>query len=621
LIRSSSLTNDNCSSAFDVVRKNADAQTVQKYTETTLLVSCGRWDPVAATHYTAYSGGATPSGSPAPTAVSVWVSTTFNSFFGVWASREVSAVAIATADAPTAVFSVGSKLLQVNNSGALSKLLEATGVNVAGTSALSYQGLANVKVTPGGLLGALGFNIPLNADVGTIKNLVAAGSGQCPSGTCPLEKLLDAIGTVGGQSSLINSLGIKVEQVSLPVKLLTDAAGGGLFALVDAANGQFALQANTNALGLVTTAIGVANSKRTLDLSLGSGILNTQIGIVEPPSIGIGGLHAKAYTSQVRLFAHVDAPSPSTSLLRKVLTIDLPIAIDLVSGSGEIIEICKDGTETATIRVMADLVRTCVGDINSGSVFSTKAACDSNLLPKKDSVTILTASVLPPLSFSFPLLSSPSQDVTLSKGQTKQAFPSNPLQIGTAIKAVIANVLGKLLNQGQGGVTNKTLAAQLLTASGNSLGDAVNTLNDSLSSLKTFVNGLDANVKAILSGELSAGVINLLSGVGNLLTGLLTSVGNLLNNLLGNVACLLSGEYNQCMLEKQLSGSQTSGGNTISNVLLSLLGLAEKLLQPLDQLGGALSGVLSSLGIDTGQVDVTLIDLKCGGGDTARLVY
>ena len=55
--------------------------------------------------------------------------------------------------------------------------------------------------------------------------------------------------------------------------------------------------------------------------------------------------------------------------------------------------------------------------------------------------------------------------------------------------------------------------------------------------------------------------------------------------------------------------------------MLSLLGLVEQLLQPLDNLGGALSGLLTNLGIDTGQVDVTLIDLHCGGGPNVKLVH
>ncbi|ABR91494.1 Uncharacterized conserved protein [Janthinobacterium sp. Marseille] len=618
LARSSADTTP-CSSALAVAKLNANQQVTQGFSDSEFVATCGSWDPVkntTAPHYVAYAAG-----DAAPTAVSVLVNRSFPSFFGAWANRNVSATAMATIDAPTAVFSVGSKLLQVNSSGALSQLLVATGVNVAGTSALSYQGLANLKVSPGGLLGALGFDIAANADVGTIKNLVFAGSDQCPGGSCPLSALLDAIGTVGGQSSLINLLGIKQEQFSLPVKLLSDAAGGGLFALVEGANGKFALQADTNALGLATAAIGVANSERALDLGLGTGVLTTQIGIVEPPSIGIGGVGTKAYTGQVRIFASVNAPPASAPIfLRQLLTVDLPITIDLISAYATVTDICEknsSGEDTAKIRVDASLLKTCVG-ARAGSVFSKSvASCDSGLSPVKIVSLLNNTITLTPQPFILDALTSAADPLPFVKGQTRQMLPSNQLKIGTAVKAVIANVLGQLLAQGQGGKTNGDLAAALLKATGNSLSGATDLLKTSLASLQTFVGSLDSSVKALLGGSLSSAVINLLSGVGNLVGGLLGGIGQLLD-LVANCGLFPT---DQCKLALDLKGNQTSGGNTISKVMLALLGLVEQLLQPLDALGSSLSSLLSNLGIDTGQVDVTLIDLKCGGGDNVKLVY
>ena len=128
---------------------------------------------------------------------------------------------------------------------------------------------------------------------------------------------------------------------------------------------------------------------------------------------------------------------------------------------------------------------------------------------------------------------------------------------------------------------------------------------------------LDSTVQALLSGSLSNAVIGLLNGVGSLVNGLLSGLGKFLGLLLN---CGIA-PTDQCKLAFDLSGNQTSGGNTISKVMLSLLGLVEQLLQPLDNLGGALSGLLTNLGIDTGQVDVTLIDLHCGGGPNVKLVH
>src|SRR5690606_22973880 len=148
------------------------------------------------------------------------------------------------------------------------------------------DGLANARVTTGGLLSALGFNIPLNADVATIRNIVALGSPAGSNGMCPLNTLLGAFSTVGGQADLINALGIQSGQV----KLLTDAGERGLFTLLDPANGKAALDPNVKAAALLSTDITLAGSAHpaiaaNVDLAA-SGLITVtnQIGIVAPPS-------------------------------------------------------------------------------------------------------------------------------------------------------------------------------------------------------------------------------------------------------------------------------------------------------------------------------------------------
>ena len=145
LARSSAAT-DPCASALAVARLNADQQVTQGFSTSELVATCGSWDPVknvTAPHYVVHQAG-----QPTPNAVSVWVNRSFRSFFGSWANRNVSAQAIATADAEIAVFSVGSKLLQIQGNGAVPKLLTGLGVDVAGTSLASYNGLANVNIKP-----------------------------------------------------------------------------------------------------------------------------------------------------------------------------------------------------------------------------------------------------------------------------------------------------------------------------------------------------------------------------------------------------------------------------------------------------------------------------------------
>ncbi|MFZ1180996.1 MAG: TadG family pilus assembly protein [Herbaspirillum sp.] len=620
LSKSGALPNDRCASVYQVA--TANAQSAQKFTGT-MAVSCGNWDPVANAapqYYLAYAGGVTPAGKPQPNAVSVQLTRSFGSFFGAWAAQQVSASAIAksSSSTPNAVFSIGSRLLQVNN-GVVPGLLSALGVNISGSSLLSYNGLANVSMTPSGLLNALGFQIPLTADVGTIKQAVLLNTSGCSNGACTLETVLGAMSTVLGQQNLISALGLQASGGQL-VQILSDGSGrGGLFTLVDTANGQAALQADVNALQLLTTAIGVANGHRFGSLGLAvsvPGLVNNtiQAGIVEPPSIGIGGVGATAYTAQVRLYSEIK------TVISPLLGVDLPLVIDVVNGLGTITDMChiKDsaGNDTATIAVSAPLLEACVGGITSGAAFSTTGSCDSQLQP----ATLVNVLGLLKLNTRVVIPALPNTgSVTLSKGQTL-TIGGNVLQIGTTVsnlfRAVLADILGQLLGQGQGGVTPGTLATMLLNPTGNvlePLAKALADLNTLLINLQGFANGLNDGSP--------------LASIGNLVGGLLNSVTGLLGNLLGDVVCRVSSlgsptytaTYNQCALAKQLSG----GNGTVPNVLLVLLGLVQYVLAPLlDQVGAALSSALGSLlGLDLGQVDVTLIDLNCGSGAGVDLVY
>jgi len=77
------------------------------------------------------------------------------------------------------------------------------------------------------------------------------------------------------------------------------------------------------------------------------------------------------------------------------------------------------------------------------------------------------------------------------------------------------------------------------------------------------------------------------------------------------------------VLGNELGGSQTKSGTTVSNLLLTLLGMVVNLLQPiLNSVGAALATQLSTLlGLQLGLVDVSLIDLNCSSGTTVSLAY
>lgn len=577
-----------------------------------VTAQCGQWTP-----QTPFSTGNNFSVS---NAVSIQIEKIPDSFFSN--SHRVHARAIATGSptSPIAVFSVGSRLLRIEN-GVVPGLLSTLGLNIAQFDALSYKGLANTSITLGSLLKALGFTIPVSADIGTIKEIVSLNTNSgCGGGFCPLGELLGAI-KAGDQDQLldVNTLGLSVEQLALPVKLLTDETGRGIFSLLETANGKAALNANINALDLISTGVGTANNlhHKAINLSINPtgaistlptiSKISTDIGIVEKPSIGIGGEGTKAYSSQVRLFTRIESNLLNANLIKA----DIPLSITLVNGEATLIELCKkknNNNDVATISVNAPILEICLGDVTAAKTFSTSASCKENL-SSYPALNVL-GNNFPINKISLSLLTSgDTQDFV--KGETK-TLGSNNFALGTALTGILGKILGDILTGSQGNVTNQTLASGLLTYKGSVLNTTSGFLQDALSLLQIFANSLNTNA-------------DLLSLLGNTLSNLLNTAGGLVNGLVDGLSKLLTSVIclgnAQCILSAELSGNQ--GSSSISKVLLSIAGLLTNLLQPvLDELGSSIANMMSSLlGIQIGQVDVTLIDIQCGGKSDVRLVY
>ncbi|WP_268906993.1 TadG family pilus assembly protein [Collimonas humicola] len=579
-----------------------------------ITVTCGRWDP-AANASLAPSFFSAPAAGASLNAVQVALTQNVPAFFGL-GSRTLNAQAIASSSDPYAAFSIGSNLLTVNSSGAVPVFLSALGLNLSGTSLVTYNGLANVSITPNGLLQALGFQIPLHASVGTITTLLNANTAGCSNGVCTLQALLGAVSVVGSQQNLISALGLTAGQLSLPVRLLSippnsDGTGGqgGLFTMINAADGQSALNLNLSALDIVSTAIAVGNGYHAVSGTVSvPNVLNTQIGIVEPPSIGVGGVGTTAFTSQVRLYTRIQAN------LQPLLSIDLPLIVDVVNGLGKIERMCNiadrdpSGNDRAVISVNAPILSVCAGQFNGtvdgSTAFSTNGACSKNLTAYPNMVTVLGMHLInTPIAIDGLPNSSPGQPMV--KGQTV-TYGANNLAIGTTLSNVFNALVGALTssllgNQSTGATVNNTnLASNLLSITNQNLAVAQSTVTSGLTALNT----LAANPVAGLVNSLGGLVGNVLSSVGQLVSGLLC---------LGN---------SQCILSTQLAGSQNSGGASVSNALVSLLGIVVNLLQPiLNTLGSALATLLNNVvGVQLGTVDVKLIDLNCGGA-SVKLVY
>lgn len=617
----------------------------------TPAVACGRWDPSQGTerHFTAdlttfNAVHVVIEGAPPP----------LLAFFP--GERSLRAEAIAAANDPLASFSVGSTLLRTGDS-VLGDLLKGIGLDLTGTSLVGYDGLAQVQITPAGLLQALGIPVASDIGVGELNTLLAAQTVQ-------LGPLLNAIVTLAGQdtllasnAALLNAVATRLGVPDLQVQLGSLASGpSGLFAEVIApgANAASALNVGVNALDLLHSAIGVATQKHAVavnGLSL-TGLVSAKTVLVEPPSVAIGGVGATAYTAQLRTWVEVD--TGNLPLIGHLARVKLPIMIDVVNGRGTLTEMCTpalrkpDGTERASIAVNASILKVCVGrpganPANENEIFSTSASCDQNLADEDLLRLGLGGVNLVSLRKQLKLDALPLQaSVTLAAGET--ATVGNDLLLGSTVKnitdALLATLLVETLDRGP----VPTLAQRQTTAQSlwNAQGAACTTracrvsrlttvkagIENTTSGLGGFLGGLSGEVLALLSHTLSLNLQGLLGGVGTLVGGLLTSVGDILGAVLGGViggcTALIGSNDAACVGEiaNSLNGSTSGGGDTVPNAVTALTGYLLQVLRPvLDALGSSvLTPILHDvLGLHLGQIDVNLRSLNCQA--RAHLVY
>jgi len=617
----------------------------------TPVVACGRWDPAQGTerHFTAGQTAFNAmhvviEGAPPP----------LLAFFP--GERSLRAEAIAAATDPLASFSVGSTLLRTGDS-VLGDLLKGIGLDLTGTSLVGYDGLAQVQITPAGLLQALGIPVATDIGVGELNTMLAAETVQ-------LGPLLNAIVTAGGQdtllasnAALLNAVATRLGVPNLEVQLGSLASGpSGLFAEIIApgANAASALNVGVNALDLLYSAIGVATQKHAVavnGLSL-AGLVSAKTVLIEPPSVAIGGVGATAYTAQLRTW--IEISTSNLPVINQFAQIKLPIMVDLVNGRGTLTEMCTpalrkpDGTERASIAVNASIVKVCVGrpganPANENEIFSTSASCDQNLADEDLLRLGLGPVNLVSLRTHLKMDALPLQaSVTLAAGETGTV--GNDLLLGSTVKnitdALLATLLVETLDRGPAlTLAQRQASAQnLWNAQGAACGSRACRvtrltnvkagIENTTNGLGGFLGGLSSDVLALLSHTLTLNLQGLLTGVGNLVGGLLTSVGDILGAVLGGViggcSALIGSNDAACVNEiaNSLNGNSSGGGDSVPNAITALTGYLLQVLRPL--LDGIGSSVLTPilhdvLGLHLGQIDVHLRTLNCQA--RAHLVY
>ncbi|TPD72381.1 hypothetical protein FJP69_00425 [Stenotrophomonas maltophilia] len=627
-------------------------------------IQCGNWN---ATRGTAdHFSPSVDAGNPR-NAVRVIAERGVLPFFGQNSGLPTLRVqAVAKRSEPTAVFAVGSQLLRTNGNSPLMATLRLVGLDVTNATILSYDGLAQATVTPSGLLAALGIPVTADLSVADFNRLLSVNR-------ISLAQLVNATATVVGRETAVgvqlqalsNLVGTRLDINQLNILLGSQNGGGGLFAQVISPDGTIgsALESRVNVLDLVTAAISIANDGNGVQVQ-GLNLLGIDVkaGVVEPPSIAIGGVGARAYNAQVRLMVDVDsdrlfAIGPLLNLLGTRL--HLPLHVDVANAMGTLTSIqCGAAPPTATVQVDSSVLRACVGKVNAADRFSKSNVCDATL--QNEQLLKLLGQPLINDKVTLPALTS-TQSLTLAAGQTGSTR-INPLAVGTAVSDLVNELLrvlsGMLSSPKQGMSANdtaKALADRYLQAAFPSGGrynvdQVIPLLRDGDPSRNlaplgnwTVTKGVPKPCLLGLTtcwedGSVWTGYRTTVTGQGlGLLDGLLGSlVGGLLINrcdsLLGNLI-----DYNGCVrtnlasyiqtapagfLDGQNGGGVTTPGNnvTCSGLLCALLNPVLAALKPvLNSVGTLLTNTLASLlGLELGRTDVSMQSIQCS---SAQLVF
>jgi len=589
-------------------------------------------------------------------------------FFPSTWNHNITVEAIAKRGEPLAVFSVGTTLVGVGcrqQLAPLVQLLKVIGVGDPCVTVGGYEGLVGAKVSASGLLKALGLPLDANLSIVDVDNLLKAEKVS-------LGQVLDAALTLGGHEELLGlnadllsllSARLGLDALHLELPLGSGPDGPGIFAAIHApdATKVSALDVQVNVLDIVTAAVGVGTTGRGISvpgLSVAvpgvlPNLLQVKAGIIEPPSIAIGGVGATAYNAQVRLYADVDTAGGVLGGLLQLLgtRIKLPVFIDMARAKGTLEEISCTApaiSSTAKIRVDASVAQACIGK-TVGDPFSTRVPICESLQPE----TLISALGL--IKIHSTVQVDALEDSHLSPGIKAGEMwttPGNSLNLGATVSGLVnelLRVLGSLL----GAPTSSNWSAAENAASASSMANFylgkgspthaggaipkdhalgllgpmgaydVNKLRDRL---KTDINRTSQSCLLLqilcwqndewntwASDIQSANSWSGRACWGSTLEGFVTA------GLGGGAADV--DRFNRCvereLKEAMLQAPPNAQPNYLQVLLQPLLSLLEQLLNPL---GNLLAGPVlrDLLGIELGLNDVRVTDVGCGGG---QLVY
>lgn len=600
-------------------------------------VECKVWDTTRADAAGMYVFD--PGSGQVPNALRITITKSLRSLLpGIAGSDTVQAISVASLTQPVAVFTVGSRLLRLQKGGLLSQLLATVGATPAQLDILDAAGLATVNITPSGLLEALGLPVSVATGVGTPSQLAALNNltlGQLLQAT--LTVMNKAGNTAGASLGLLSNainVVLNVMPVNLPVKLFGN--GGILDLNVVGGDVNSALQANINALNVLETALVIANGQNLVNLGLNVPLLGvqSQVRIVEPPTIGVGGVGTQATSAGIRVYLRANTsniPLVGPLLANTLGTkIDLPVIIDVAQSTGTVSKLCQAPlTESqATIDVTSSVANICLGrfpgmasavDNVQANFLSLTNSCQPssfaaiqryqilnvlNILPLTSRVTLPIFNSTAPVSVTLTEPPSPNSTATVNATSINLGALASNLA-----DAVVGGILGDLVGTGTPLTPDQraALATKLVGGGGNNAGKSISQVVNDMQWSSTALNQLGQRMST--------------GGLTGVLGGTLQLVGNILNSLLlaplSDLTCALAitpDAVRQCRVNA-VSSLALSGGNQVGGVLSIVVTLLQPLLGMLTTL---LQNLLDMLGLSVGQTDVSLLSVDCG---KPRLVY
>ncbi|WP_375057289.1 pilus assembly protein TadG-related protein [Zobellella sp. DQSA1] len=445
------------------------------------------------------------------------------SMLGLSDKNEISLQARAVAEReggePIAAFSIGAELLKLNSDALVGLILKSVGINVDTLTVLNSNGLADVAISPSGILHALGADISIHE----LKALSPQGLIDLTNtkvGLLSLEDLIDISLDVISDSALEVALTtLRNEVLSDPilkeiqVQLFGLEDENSLFTLAtnpDRSVGP-ALDTQLKISDILSTAILLGTGGRGIEIPELSilGLARVELGVVEPPSIAIGPVGTQAYNAQVRVYIDINTNTSPLGIIEKIANIRLPIWIDVTTATAIFEQAnCSAPPPSADMLVTSKTLNICLGEIPDDNKWSTSLSCDTSL-QDTDIVTILGGTLLnisgkshiPALSYSEPI------DNILA-GESQATGPNN-LQLGDTVSDIITQ-LTELISDIIESDSNKGL-----------LGNLISGLLDILDLL---TGGLLGSVDAVVS-ELISIITLILNTVGEaILSPLLTAL-------------------------------------------------------------------------------------------------